>query len=189
MNAPKPEVTLLLRAWGAGDPQAFDRLVPLVYEQLQAMAARSLRSERAGHTLSATAVVHEAFLRLVDADVPWNDRIHFFAVAAQVMRRVLVDHAKSLRRGKRGGGAERVALDDVALVSPQASEQVLEVDEALSRLAALDERKSRLLELLYFGGLTYTEAATALGVSEATVHREVKLAKAWLRHELKREAR
>jgi RNA polymerase sigma factor (TIGR02999 family) len=177
-------VTYLLQEWRRGDPQALDQLMPLVYDRLRAMAGSYLRSERPGHTLSTTAVVHEAFLRLVDTEVDWQDRAHFLAIAARVMRRVLVDHAKAHQREKRGGAPAQVSLDDVVLISPQASAQVQDLDEAITRLAAVDERKGRLLELFYFGGLSYEESAAAVGISEATVHRELKLAKAWIRHEL-----
>jgi RNA polymerase sigma factor (TIGR02999 family) len=129
-------------------------------------------------------VVHEAFLRLVETEVEWQDRAHFLAITARVMRRLLVDHAKAHRREKRGGTPVQVSLDEVLLISPQASAQVQDLDEAISRLAAIDERKGRLLELFYFGGLSYEESAAALDISEATVHRELKLAKAWIHHEL-----
>jgi RNA polymerase sigma factor (TIGR02999 family) len=129
-------------------------------------------------------VVHEAFLRLVETEVEWQDRAHFLAITARVMRRLLVDHAKAHHREKRGGTPVQVSLDEVLLISPQASAQVQDLDEAISRLAAIDERKGRLLELFYFGGLSYEESAAALDISEATVHRELKLAKAWIHHEL-----
>jgi RNA polymerase sigma factor (TIGR02999 family) len=158
--------------------------MPVVYEQLRKLAARCLRAERPDHTLRATALVHEAYLRLVDADVAWQDRVHFFAVSARLLRRILVDHAKANHRQKRGGGAEKVTLDEALLVGPQSSGGIVELDEALQRLAAHDQRKSELIELLCFGGLTYDEAATALKISPATVHRELKLAKAWLHRAL-----
>ncbi len=158
--------------------------MPVVYEQLRKLAARCLRAERPDHTLRATALVHEAYLRLVDADVAWQDRVHFFAVSARLLRRILVDHAKANHRQKRGGGAEKVTLDEALLVGPQSTGGIVELDEALQRLAAHDQRKSELIELLCFGGLTYDEAATALKISPATVHRELKLAKAWLHREL-----
>jgi len=158
--------------------------MPVVYEQLRKLAARCLRAERPDHTLRATALVNEAYLRLVDADVDWQDRVHFFAVSARLLRRILVDHAKANHRKKRGGGAEKVTLDEALLVGPQATAGIVELDEALQRLAAHDQRKSELIELLCFGGLTYDEAATALKISPATVHRELKMAKAWLHREL-----
>jgi len=162
--------------------------MPVVYEQLRKLAARCLRAERPDHTLRATALVHEAYLRLVDADVAWQDRVHFFAVSARLLRRILVDHAKANHRQKRGGGAEKVTLDEALLVGPQSSGGIVELDEALQRLAAHDQRKSELIELLCFGGLTYDEAATALKISPATVHRELKLAKAWLHRALTQSA-
>jgi RNA polymerase sigma factor (TIGR02999 family) len=177
-------VTRLLQEWGGGNKAALDELMPVVYEQLRKLAARCLRAERPDHTLRATALVNEAYLRLVDADVDWQDRVHFFAVSARLLRRILVDHAKANHRKKRGGGAEKVTLDEALLVGPQATAGIVELDEALHRLAAHDQRKSELIELLCFGGLTYDEAATALKISPATVHRELKMAKAWLHREL-----
>jgi RNA polymerase sigma-70 factor, ECF subfamily len=177
-------VTRLLQEWGNGNKAALGELMPVVYEQLRKLASRCLRAERPDHTLRATALVHEAYLRLVDADVAWQDRVHFFAVSARLLRRILVDHAKANHRQKRGGGAEKVTLDEALLVGPQATGGIVELDEALQRLAAHDRRKSELIELLCFGGLTYDEAATALKISPATVHRELKMAKAWLHREL-----
>lgn len=177
------EVSALLVAWRSGDPQALDRLVPLVYAELHSLADRQLRRERPGHSLQTTALLHEAYLRLVGAEVKWEGRVHFFAVAAQIMRRVLVDHARARARDKRGGGAEPVTLDD-GLVEGGSSPDVLDLDEALERLSALDERKARAVELHYFGGLTYDEVAVAMEVSPATVHRDLRLAKAWLYREL-----
>lgn len=174
-------------AWRAGDTDARDRLVSEVYPELHRLAERRLRSEEPGHTLQATALIHEAFLRLVDADVQWTSRAHFFAVAAQVMRRILVDHAKARRRVKRGGGATRVSLDEGLLVAPEREPDLLALDEALTQLQAQDERKAAAVELHYFGGLTYDEVAEVLGISPATVHRELRMAKAWLYHELARE--
>jgi RNA polymerase sigma factor (TIGR02999 family) len=177
-------VTRLLQEWGGGNKAALDELMPVVYEQLRKLASRCLRAERPDHTLRATALVNEAYLRLVDADIAWQDRVHFFAVSARLLRRILVDHAKANHRKKRGGGAEKVTLDEALLVGPQATAGIVELDEALQRLAAHDQRKSELIELLCFGGLTYDEAATALKISPATVHRELKMAKAWLHREL-----
>jgi len=178
------DVSALLLAWRGGDRQAFDRLVPLVYEELHSLADRQLRRERPDHSLQTTALLHEAYLRLVGADVKWEGRVHFFAVAAQIMRRVLVDHARARARDKRGGGAAPVTLED-ALVEGGSSPDVLDLDEALGRLSALDERKARAVELHYFGGLTYDEVAATMEISPATVHRELRLAKAWLYHALK----
>src|SRR5277367_2038587 len=135
-------VTELLRKWGSGDKQALDQLMPLVYDQLRKQASRYLRSERSDHTLAATALVHEAYLRLVDVDVAWQDRIHFFAVSARILRRILVDHAKANHRQKRGGGAETISLDEAILIGPQTAGGIVELDAALQRLAALDQRKS-----------------------------------------------
>lgn len=180
----REDVTRLLRRVGAGDKQAFDQLMPVVYEQLRKLAGRCLVSERPDHTLRATALVHEAYLRLVDSDVAWQDRVHFYAVAARVMRHILVDHAKAQKRQKRGGGVEHVALDEAAVAGPDCNTGVLELDRLLERLATNDARKSQVVELLFFGGLTYDEAAAALGISTATLHRELKLAKAWLYREL-----
>lgn len=184
MSPGEKSVTRLLQEWRTGDKQALDQLMPLVYDQMRRLAARCLRDERSDHTLRATALVHEAYLRLVDAEVDWQDRVHFFAVAARILRHILVDHAKAHGREKRGGGAQKVSLDEAILVGPQASAGILDLDLALQRLAAQDERKSEIVELLCFGGLTYDETAAALKISPATVHRELKMAKAWLHREL-----
>jgi len=180
----RQQVTRLLKEWGSGKKEALDELMPVVYQQLRKLASICLRSERTNHTLRATALVHEAYLRLVDADVAWQDRVHFFAVSARLLRRILVDHAKANQRQKRGGGAEVIAFDEAVMVGPQTAGGVVELDAALERLAALDQRKSEIIELLCFGGLTYDEAASALKISPATVHRELKMAKAWLHREL-----
>ncbi|MGC1371245.1 MAG: sigma-70 family RNA polymerase sigma factor, partial [Candidatus Sulfotelmatobacter sp.] len=178
------QVTRLLQQWSGGNKQALDELMPVVYDQLRRLAANCLRSENRDHTLRATALVNEAYMRLVGANVNWQDRVHFFAVSARVLRRILVDHAKSHNRQKRGGEFEKIPLDEAIMVGPQADKGILELDEALQRLAAQDARKSELVELLFFGGLTYDEAAAALKISPATVHRELTLAKAWLYREL-----
>jgi RNA polymerase sigma factor (TIGR02999 family) len=177
-------VTQLLQQWSGGNKQALDELMPLVYEQLRKLASKCLRSEHPDHTLPATALVNEAYMRLVSANVSWQDRVHFFAVSARMLRRILVDHAKSHNRQKRGGEFQRITLDEAVFVGPQADRGIVEVDEALNRLAAHDQRKSELIELLFFGGMTYDEAAAALKISPATVHRELTLAKAWLYREL-----
>jgi RNA polymerase sigma-70 factor, ECF subfamily len=177
-------VTQLLHQWSGGNKDALNELMPFVYDQLHRLASNCLRSERPDHTLRATALIHEAYVRLVDAEVAWEDRVHFFAVSARVLRRILVDHAKSRNRNKRGGEFQKIPLDEAVLVGPHEDKSILELDEALERLAALDQRKSELIELLFFGGLTYDEAAAALKISPATVHRELKLAKAWLYREL-----
>lgn len=186
MDASTQDITALLHAWRDGDREALNELMPIVYAQLRSIAGSYLRSEDPSHTLGATAVVHEAFIKLVHADVGWQDRVHFLSIAARVMRRILVDHARTNRRAKRGGVAEKLPLDEALAVSLESASQLVDLDDALKRFSELDERKSRALELLYFGGLTYQETAEALGISEATVHRELKLAKAWLRHELAR---
>lgn len=177
-------VTQLLQQWSGGNKQALDELMPLVYEQLRKLASNCLRSEHPDHTLPATALVNEAYMRLVSANVTWQDRVHFFAVSARMLRRILVDHAKSHNRQKRGGEFQKITLDEAVFVGPRADRGIVEVDEALNRLAAHDQRKSELIELLFFGGMTYDEAAAALKISPATVHRELTLAKAWLYREL-----
>jgi RNA polymerase sigma factor (TIGR02999 family) len=156
----------------------------VVYDQLRKLARSYLRGERPDHTLRATALVHEAYMKLVHADVPWQSRVHFYAVAAQVLRRILIDHAKAHRRDKRGAGADKIALDEAILLGPQVGSDILELDDALKRLAQQDERKSKIVEMLFFGGLTYEETAAALDISPATVHRELTMAKAWLHREL-----
>jgi len=177
-------ITRLLHESQQGNKAAFDELIPVVYDQLYRLAGRRLSSERQGHTLRTTEIVHEAYLRLVNSDVAWNDRAHFYAIAAQVMRRILVDYAKSRNREKRGGEYEKVPLDSAMDLGVPSGSRLIEVNQALERLSARDERKGRIIELLVFGGLTYEEAASALGISEATLHRELKLAKAWLYREL-----
>jgi RNA polymerase sigma factor (TIGR02999 family) len=180
----RQEVTQLLQQWRGGNKEALDRLMPYVYDQLRKLASKYLRSERPDHTLRATALVHEAYVRLIDSNVDWQDRVHFFAVSARLLRRILVDHAKSRNRHKRGGDFQKIPIDEAILVGPQSDRGIVELDEALQRLAEQDQRKSELIELLFFGGLTYEEAAAALQISPATVHRELKLAKAWLYREL-----
>jgi RNA polymerase sigma factor (TIGR02999 family) len=176
-------VTLLLRRCGAGDGAALAQVVPLVYEELLRLARRHMGGERPGHTLQPTALVHEAYARLVDADLDLRDRVHFFAVASTAMRRILVDHARARSSLKRGGGALRMTLDDDQPGTAHDSDLV-ELDEALGRLAATDQRKARTVELHYFGGLSYDEIAGVLGVSAATVDRDLRFAKAWLKGQL-----
>lgn len=186
MPSETPEsVTHLLRDWRDGNQQALDRLLPLVYEELRRLASKQMRGERQGHTLETTALVHEAYARLVDIEVPWSDRVHFFAVAARLMRRILVDHSRARMRGKRGAGAAKLTLDEDVLVTPQPGAELLELDSALERLAEIDERKSRVVELHFFGGMTYDETAAVLCISAATVDRDLRLAKAWLYREIK----
>lgn len=173
------EVTALLQAWRAGDQISLERLMPLVQSQLHELANRYLARERAGHTLQPTALVNEAFLRLVDADIPWQDRAHFYAVAAQAMRRTLVDHAKARNARKRGGGAVAVTLDEERFGQDEPTD-IMALDQALTRLAGFDERKSRIVELTYFGGLSYEEIAEVLELGVATIGRELRMARAWL---------
>jgi RNA polymerase sigma factor (TIGR02999 family) len=174
----------LSKAYRDDNDEGLNELMPLVYDQLRKLAARCLASERPDHTLRATALVHEAYLRLADADVDFQDRVHFYAVAARMLRRILVDHAKSNRRQKRGGGAQRVDLDESLMVGPQTPDGVLELDQALNKLAAVDRRKAEIVQLLFFGGLTYEETAAALSISDSTLYRELTMAKAWLHREL-----
>ena len=180
-------LTLLLHLSQQGDQTATDRLMPLVYDGLRGIAMRLMRQERPGHTLSATGLVHECYLRLFQAEVGWQDRSHFFRLASTMMRRILVDHAKSRRREKRGGVYEKISLDDplkpIQVADPSSAAagiDVLELDEALAALAGQDARKASIVELIYFGGLTYEEAAEVTGISPATLHRQLRLAKAWL---------
>jgi RNA polymerase sigma factor (TIGR02999 family) len=177
-------VTQLLKEAGRGNQQAVDNLIPLVYDQLRHLAARCLMAESPGHTLRATALVHEAYLRLAGAETEWQDRVQFYAVAARMMRRILVDHARARSRQKRGSGAEKVSLDEAIMVGEENSLDLVDLDEALQKLAELDPRKSQIVELLFFGGLTTEESAAALNISLATLHRELKLAKAWLHRAL-----
>ena len=184
-SAPTTNVTQLLLDWRAGKQDALDRLMPVVYDELRRLASRYMRSERRQHTLQATALVNEAYLRMVDMKVSWQDRAHFFAVAARLMRRLLVDHARAHHRVKREGNGQKVSLDDAAEVSYQPPLNLVALDEAMTQLATFDERKSDIVELHYFGGLSNDQVAEALGISRATVQRELRLAKAWLNRELK----
>lgn len=181
---PSSELTQLLFEWREGNAAALDRLIPLVYAQLRQLASRQLRSERRDHTLQPTALVHEAYTRLVDAEIDWIDRAHFFAVAARTMRRVLVDHARSRQRAKRGGNAIRVTLDDALAIETGNADDMLALDAALTRLQERDARKADVIQLHYFGGLTYDEIAAALEISAATVDRDLRMARAWLHAEL-----
>jgi len=183
MSSEEP-VTVLLQQWSEGNKEALDRLMPIVYAQLRKLAAHSLRGERPNHTLRATELVHEAYLKLVGSETPWQNRVHFYAVAATVLRHILVDHAKANRRHKRGGDAERIPLDEAVLVGPEVSSEVMSLDEALKRLALTDARKSQIVELTFFGGMTLEEIGAVLKVSDKTVHRELRVAKAWLHREL-----
>lgn len=176
-------VTALLRRSREGDKQAFDELVPFVHQQLERLASACLRSARKDQTIRTTALVNEAYLKLAGSDATWADRSHFFAVATRAMRQILVDNARLRNRGKRGGGALRVTLDEAALISEPRAE-LLAIDEVLTQLEQFDPRKSKIIELIYFGGLTPAEAAESLGISEATLFRDLKLAKAWMHQRL-----
>lgn len=183
------EVTELLLSWRQGDGAALDRLIPVVYDELRRVARRRLRGESPGHALQSTALVHEAYLRLVDVDrMTLKNRTHFFALAATLMRQILVDHARRRHADKRGGGATMVSLDGVLPVALPSSVDVLALDEALDALSAIDERQCRVVELRFLAGLSIDEAAEALGVSTATVEREWALAKAWLYRRLSSQA-
>ena len=178
------DVTGLLLAWRAGDGTALDRLFPLVYEELRRIAHRQLGRERSGHTLGTTALVHESYLKLVDQTrARWEDRAHFFAIAAGAMRRILVDYARRHRAAKRGG--TRVGLDDATLVADERADTLVALDEALTRLAEVDERLGRVVECRFFGGLSEEETAQALGVTARTVRRDWVKAKAWLHQALR----
>lgn len=187
MNEPSPQdVTKLLAEWSKGDRAALETLMPLVYGELRRVAGNYLKQEKQGHTLSPTALVHEAYLRLVTQKLPWQNRAHFFSVAAQMMRRILVDHARSHRYLKRGGGALTLELSE-ALATPERREiDLLALDDALHSLAKLDERQSRMVELRFFAGLSIEETSEVLGVSAPTVKREWASARAWLFREISR---
>jgi RNA polymerase sigma-70 factor (ECF subfamily) len=186
MEHPPGDVTHLLLGLAAGDSQAENELLEVVYAELHRVADRLMRSERPDHTLQATALIHEAYLHLIDQrGKDWKNRAHFFGVAALVMRRILVDHARTRRTEKRGGGQHKVSLEETVLLTPEQSDDILALDEALSRLSQFDPRQSRVVELRFFGGLTEPEAAEVLGVATRTVKRDWGIAKAWLYGELK----
>jgi RNA polymerase sigma factor (TIGR02999 family) len=179
------EITRLLVDWRSGDQAALDRLLPLVYDELRRVARTHMRRERPDHLLQTTALVHEAYLRLVDQkSVSWHTRAHFFAVAAQVMRHILVDYARGRGRAKRGSGAAELPLHDVAVLSDRRVDELVAVNSALENLSVQDPRKGKVFELRYFGGMSVDEAAEALNISPATVARDWRLAKAWLRREI-----
>jgi RNA polymerase sigma factor (TIGR02999 family) len=191
MPPESPEITELLKAWGSGDAAALDQLTPLVYDELRRLALRYMRNERAGNTLQTTALVNEAYLRLVDAKrVAWQDRVHFFAVSAQMMRRILVDAARARGSAKRGGQVKRVNhstafnLDEIPDVSTGRDRELVAIDDALNTLAEMDPRKARVIELRFFGGLSVEETGEILKISPQSVMRDWKLAKAWLTREL-----
>jgi RNA polymerase sigma-70 factor, ECF subfamily len=180
------EVTRLLQDWSRGDRHAFEQLTPIVYSELRRLADCYLRRDRSGHTLQPTALVHEAYLKLIDQNQPdWRSKTHFFAFAAKVMRNLLVDHARAHRAAKRGGGAVKVPLLEALSFSVERSEDLVALDEALNRLAEFDDRKARIIEFRYFGGLTEEETAQILGISAVTVRRDTRAAELWLYRDMK----
>ena len=189
MKSAQPnEITRQLIAWRNGDAEALEKLIPVVYQELRRIANQHLRRENSEHSLQPTALVHEAYLRLIDqTQVDWQNRAHFFGVAAQMMRRILIDHAKAKHRQKRGGSAHKVSLDEAASYTVERGAGLIALDDTLKLLAEIDERKSRVVELRYFGGLSVDETAQVLGVSDKTVMRDWNLAKAWLYQQLNRK--
>jgi len=188
MTPTSHEVTALLVAWSEGDQEALDRLVPLVYAELHRLAKSYMRKERAGQTLQTTALIHEAYVRLIDAqEVQWQNRSHFFGVAARIMRQILVATAREHGAHKRGGRPQRVSLDEALIVSQGHDEDLIAIDQALSALAEVDARKAQVVEMRFFGGLTEQEIATALNVSPETVRRDWRMARSWLSRKLSRE--
>ena len=186
-EATPQNVTQLLQEYSRGNEQALALLMPLVYDELRRLARSHMRRERPGHTLATTGLIHEAYLRLIGQQVEWKSRSHFFGIAGQMMRRVLVDYAKSHHRAKRGGGAIKLSLDDVALVSKTPDMDLVALDEALNRLEMVDPQRGRIVELRFFAGLSNEEAAEVLEISTATVQRQWAGARAWLYHELSRK--
>jgi RNA polymerase sigma factor (TIGR02999 family) len=187
-SPPPQEITQLLVDWSNGNQAALDRLMPLVYTELRQLAHRYMRRERLGHTMQTTALIHEAYLRLVrQTRWRWENQAHFFGIAARLMRQILIEHARSHTRAKRGGGAGTLALDEAALVSQARAAALLALNDALERLAAVDPRKSRVVELRFFGGLSVEEAARVLNIAPNTVLRDWRLAKAWLHREISHE--
>ena len=185
LPSPSHEVTQLLFEWSEGNQAALDKLMPMVYEELRRLAHQYLRKERKGRTMQTSDLVHEAYLRLVDQrHVHWQNRAHFYGIAAELMRRILVDRARRQRRIKRGGGAALITLDQGMVISREPVVDVIEIDEVLTRLAQIDKRKARIVELRFFGGLEVAETAAFLEISETTVMRDWKMAKAWLHREL-----
>lgn len=180
-------VTRMLLDWRNGDKAALDRLMPVLYEELRRLAESHLRRERPDHTLQPTALIHEAYMRLVDQAHPeWQNRVHFFGVTSRLMRQILIEHARRHNAAKRGGGHQKITLDEAVVYSEGRAAEFLALDEALNRLAAFDERKVRVIELRYFGGLGVEETAQALDISVATVRRELRMAEAWLGRELQK---
>jgi RNA polymerase sigma factor (TIGR02999 family) len=178
------DVTSLLVASSKGDQEALNQLLPLVYDELRRLADRYLHRERSDHTLQATALVHEAYLRLIDQRVSWANRAHFFGVAAEMMRRILIDHARSKQAAKRGSGGIKISLDDVLELSDERAADFIALDDALKALAEFDPQKAKVVELRFFGGLSIEETAAVMGLGTATITRQWRLAKAWLYHEL-----
>ena len=184
-SVPELGVTGLLQAWSANDAAALERLIVLVYPELRKIARRCLSGENPGHTLQATALVNEAYLKLVDIqNIQWKDRAHFFALGARIMRRILVDHARSKGYAKRGGGVHRVDFDENLIVTAESDPALVRMDDALTQLASFDPRKAQIVEMRYFGGLNANEIASVLGVSAPTVNRDWSLAKSWLAREI-----
>ena len=178
---PRADVTEILIKWTEGDTTALDRLLPLVYDQLKQLAHARLRRERQDHTLNTTAVVHEAYLRLIDSDqIEWKDRLHFFSLASRLMRRLLVDHAHRRNAQKRGGGRPRTPFDEELLIPDEDADRLLELDESLAELGKQHPRQAKIIEHRYFGGLTNPDVAEALGISHATVERDLRFARTWL---------
>jgi RNA polymerase sigma-70 factor (ECF subfamily) len=189
MDPPSQDVTELLVSWSNGNQAARDQLMGVVYDELHRLARRYMRRESPGHTLQTSALLNEAFLRLVEQkNVQWQNRAHFFGIAAQMMRRILVDHARSRSYAKRGGGTRNLSLDEALIVSDARNEEVVNIHEALERLTEFDARKGQIIELRFFGGLSIEETANVLGVSQGTVMRDWTLAKAWLRREMSPES-
>ena len=185
METPASEVTRLLVAWRDGQQEALDQLMPLIYQELKQLARGYLRGERSDHTLQPTALIHEAYIRLADQSLPqWQNRTHFYGIAARVMRQILVDHARRHHASKRGSDQQRVPLEEAIVFTEDRAADVVALDDALKELATFDERKCRVIELRFFGGLSLEETAEALGISVATVGRELRLASAWLHRQM-----
>ena len=185
MSVDRDQVTALLQDWQAGRQEALDELMPLVYDQIRTLAEHHLRRENPGHTLRATELVHEAYLKLVGSDVSFSGRAHFYALASRVIRHILINHGSAKHSAKRGGGAVRLALDHAPEIGTEPDDAIVEVHEALERLESLDPRKAKIIEMIFFGGLEQSIAAEALSISPATLRRELRLAKAWLFNELR----
>ena len=185
-DSPGAEITVILRRWSAGDRDALERLIPLIYPELHRIAHARLARERSGHSLESTELVHEAWLRMFDrAKTEWNDRVHFFAASSRIIRNILIDHARARQRERRGGGVTLLALNDSIDASPQRNLELIALDDALTDLAKLDERQSRIVEMRFFGGLEIEEVAGVLGISRATVKRDWVTARAWLARRMK----